>query len=62
MGYVLNLLKVILKHLRTQPTMMHDDEMLNREMTKGELQHFFKNYKTAGKSFDNIKFHPIKLK
>jgi len=39
-----------------------EDDMLNREITKGELQHFFKNYQTAGKSFDNVEFHPIMLK
>ena len=39
-----------------------EDNMLNHEITKEELQYFFKNYKAGGKSFDNFEFHPLMLK
>ena len=39
-----------------------EEDMLNGEITKAELQHFFKNYQAAGKSFDNFEFHPVMFK
>ena len=39
-----------------------EEDMLNGEITKAELQRFFKNYQAAGKSFDNFESHPVMFK